>query len=76
MALIRIRAARQCVRSSQAVHNARSLRTVWSSPVTTLNPDQGSVSSESIFRARVESPIKKGPNFGFEDQMFMREKIW
>ena len=37
--------------------NARSLRAVWSSRATTLNPDRGSGSSESVFSARVESPI-------------------
>ena len=37
--------------------NARSLRCVWSSRETTLNPDWGSGSSESGFSACVESPI-------------------
>ena len=37
--------------------NARSLRAVWSSRAITLNLDRGSGSSESVFSARVESPI-------------------
>ena len=36
--------------------NAHSLRTVWSSRVTTLNPYRGSGSSESVFSACVKSP--------------------
>ena len=38
--------------------NARSLRAVWSSRETTLNPDRGSGSSVPGFSARVESPNK------------------
>ena len=36
--------------------NACSLRAVWSSRTTTLNPDRGFISSESVFSARVKSP--------------------
>ena len=43
--------------------NARSLRAVWSSCTTTLSPDRGSVSSESVFCARVESPYVYGYNY-------------
>ena len=49
----------QCVLCCVTVReqcNARSLRAMWSSHATTLNPYRGSVSSESVFSARVESP--------------------
>ena len=45
-----------CCVTVREKRNARSLRAVWNSRVTTLNPDQGSVSSEFVFSARVESP--------------------
>ena len=61
-ALIRIRAACRTVRkiqSSSEQCNARSLRAVWSLREITLNmlnPNRGSVSSESDFSALVENP--------------------
>ena len=59
MALIHIRAACcaawQCVRSVQCAYG--SLRAVWSSHATTLNPDR-----ESVFSARLESPIDCSSN--------------
>ena len=54
-------AAWHCVRSSPAVQCAHSLRAVWSSRETTMNPDQGSGSSESGFSALVESPTNCKP---------------
>ena len=45
-----------CCVTVREQRNVCSLRAVWSSRATTLNPDRGSVSSESVFSARVESP--------------------
>ena len=60
----------ECVSSSPAVQCAYSLHAVWSSRNTTMNPDQGSESSESGFSARVESPIDVITHIQFSSSLF------